>query len=91
MSFCHDHPDSAEGAWPEQTADGLTMLGMIIGVAAVITMVALGHRRAVRDRRSDPRRRHEHDLVMPGAMSAAASSRRGHVQPHHAGRREGDP
>ena len=31
----------------------LTMLGMIIGVSAVITMVALG-RRAELDRRSDP-------------------------------------
>ena len=39
----------------------LTMLGMIIGVAAVITMVALGTGRAGVDRGADPDGRHQHD------------------------------
>ena len=39
----------------------LTMLGMIIGVGAVITMVALGTRRAVDDRGAGQGRRHEPD------------------------------
>ena len=39
----------------------LTMLGMIIGVGAVITMVALGTRRAVDDRGAGQVGRHEHD------------------------------
>ena len=42
---------------------------MIIGVAAVITMVALGIGRAGGDRRADPRRRHEHDHVFPGSVN----------------------
>ena len=39
----------------------LTMLGMIIGVGAVITMVALGPRRAVDHRGAGQGRRHQHD------------------------------
>ena len=39
----------------------LTMLGMIIGVGAVITMVALGTRRAGDDRRAGQVGRHQHD------------------------------
>ena len=34
--------DRVQGAGAQQDAHRLTMLGMIIGVAAVITMVALG-------------------------------------------------
>ena len=39
----------------------LTMLGMIIGVGAVITMVALGNGAQSDDRRAGQGRRHQHD------------------------------
>ena len=38
----------------------LTMLGMIIGVSAVITLVALGSGAQARDRAADQGGRHEH-------------------------------
>ena len=57
----HDAADRAEGAEPQQDATVLTMLGMIIGVGAVITMVALGSRRAVDDRGTGQVGRHEPD------------------------------
>ena len=59
----------------------LTMLGMIIGVSAVITLVALGSGAQVADRRADQGRRHEHGdrhrpATSPPAACAAASARR---------------
>ncbi len=59
----------------------LTMLGIIIGVAAVIVMVAIGDRRAGVDRGADPQRRHEPGdrhgrLRRLRAASAAGRARR---------------
>ena len=54
----------------------LTMLGMIIGVGAVITMVALGTRRAGDDRGAGQVGRHQPDQrSMPATSRRAASAR----------------
>ena len=59
----------------------LTMLGMIIGVAAVIAMVALGQRRAVHHREPDQVRRDQPDLSSWPATSRRAASGRARVPP----------
>ena len=50
----------------------LTMLGIIIGVAAVITMIAIGARRAEARRGADQGARPNVMLVLPGAQTQAA-------------------
>ena len=51
----------------------LTMLGMIIGVGAVITMVALGPRRSVDHRGAGQGGRHQHDQRQRRQLLAAAA------------------
>ena len=55
----------------------LTMLGMIIGVAAVITMVALGTGAQSVDRGADPVGRHEHGHGLRPATSSQGGVRLG--------------
>ena len=63
---------------------GLTMLGMIIGVSAVITLVAMGNGAHVGDRGSDQGRRHQHDHGQRRQLLAGRRARRrGHVERAH--------
>ena len=64
----------------------LTMLGMIIGVAAVITMVALGTGAQTLDRGADSVGRHEHDHRV-GRQLLAGRRAPGPGQRQHAGAR----
>ena len=64
----------------------LTMLGMIIGVAAVITMVALGTGAQIVDRGADSVGRHQHDHVS-GRQLHAGRRAPGPGQRQHARRR----
>ena len=58
----------------------LTMLGMIIGVGAVITMVALGSGAQAHDRRAGQGRRHQHDHHQRRQLHAGRRPQRpGHV------------
>lgn len=53
----------------------LTMLGVIIGVAAVIALMAIGKRRQVRRSQARFRRRHELGLDLAGPLKTAAVMR----------------
>jgi putative ABC transport system permease protein len=46
----HDVPHRLQGAGCNKLRTGLTMLGMIIGVSAVITLVAMGNGASRRQR-----------------------------------------
>ena len=69
----------------------LTMLGMIIGVAAVIAMVALGSGAQAHDRRADQVGRHEpdHDLRRAASAAGGAHGRRRHEHAPDRRRRQG--
>ena len=67
---------------------GLTALGIVVGVAAVVCMVAVGDRGAVASDREDSRAWHQHSLYRPRgcAVGRCSSCRRNPSYPHRRGR-----